>query len=84
MLERMTWGELLEWREFYALEPWGDERADLRSGIVASILANTNRDPKKRPQPFEPTDFMPFYEKPKPSPQELAHKIRTALGRFRR
>jgi hypothetical protein len=83
MLERMSWQEFLEWQEYYGLEPFGEERADLRSGIVASVLANVNRDPKKRSKPFEPTDFMPYYEKPKPSPEQLAHKIRAALGGYR-
>lgn len=27
-------------------------------GIVASTIANVNRDPKKRPEPFEPLDFI--------------------------
>jgi len=83
MLDRMTWGEYLEWGEYYAVEPWGEERGDLRSGIIASLIANTNRDPKRQPKPFEPVDFMPYYEKPQPSPEQLAHKIRAALGGYR-
>lgn len=83
MLDRMTWAEYLEWGEYYGLEPWGEERSDLRSGIVASVIANTSRDPKRQPKPFEPVDFMPYYEKPQPSPEQLAHKIRAALGGYR-
>ncbi len=79
----MTWREFVEWQEYYEVEPWGEERADLRSGIVASVLANVHRDSKRRPSPYEPTDFMPFYTKPKPTPEQLAQKIRSALGRFR-
>jgi hypothetical protein len=83
MLDRMTWREYLEWGEYYGLEPWGEERGDLRSGIVASVIANVNRDAKKQPKAFEPVDFMPYYEKPKPTPEQLAHKIRAALGGYR-
>lgn len=83
MLDRMSHREYRDWQEFYALEPFGDERADLRAGIVASVIANVNRDAKKHPEPFAPGDFMPFYEKPAPSPAELAHKIRAALGGYR-
>lgn len=48
------------------LEPFGEERADLRSGIIASVLANVNRDAKKHPKPFTPQDFMPVFERPDP------------------
>lgn len=83
MLDRMTWREYREWLEFYEVEPFGDERADLRSGIVAALIANVNRDPKKHPQPFKPNEFMPFYQEPPPTPEQLAHKIRAALGGYR-
>ena len=34
-----------------------EERAFLRAGIIASTIANCNRDPKS--DPFTPRDFMP-------------------------
>lgn len=43
------------------IEPFGDGRADLRAGIVASTVANTARDPKKRARPFAPREFMPRF-----------------------
>lgn len=61
MLERMTADELSEWHAFYRLEPFGEERADLRNGIVASILVNTNL--KKGAKATTPLDFMPFADK---------------------
>jgi hypothetical protein len=45
----------------YRLEPWGEERADLRSGIVASVIANVHRNPKKQRKPCQPVDFMPDF-----------------------
>ena len=53
--------ELQEWMIYYSLEPWGPERADLNSGIIASTIANVNRDSKVRSEPFKAEDFMPKY-----------------------
>jgi len=35
------------------------ESLDFRAAIIASIIANVNRDPKKKPTPYKPQDFMP-------------------------
>ena len=43
---------------YYNIEPWGEERADLRSAVVASIIANCNRDPKTTPTPYTPAMFL--------------------------
>lgn len=59
-MEAMTWEQFVGWMRYYAQEPFGEERADIRSGIVASVIANANRDSKRRPKPFKPQDFMPF------------------------
>lgn len=67
MLERMSARELDEWAKYAAIEPFGEDRADLRMGILASVIANASRDPDKRPKPFEPKDFMPDFE-PAPPP----------------
>ena len=61
LLARMGSDELTEWMAFYQLEPFGDFRADLRSAIVASTLANAHRS--KDGKPFTPEDFMPFVDK---------------------
>ena len=61
LLARMGSDELTEWMAFYQLEPFGDFRADLRSAIVASTLANAHRS--KEGKPFIPEDFMPFVDK---------------------
>lgn len=60
----MSSREFAEWAQFYELEPWGEERADIRSGIVASTIANANRDAKKRKKPFTVEDFMPRFGQP--------------------
>lgn len=54
--------EFNEWLAYYRLEPWGEERDDLRSGIVASVIANCFRG--KGQKAFKPKDFMPRFDKP--------------------
>lgn len=43
MLASMGSDELTEWMAYYQLEPFGDYRADYRSGVVASTFANAHR-----------------------------------------
>ena len=64
MLREITWREFLELQAYSALEPAGEERADLRAGIIASAIVNAliaaNSDPRKgRPRFTKPVDFMP-------------------------
>lgn len=58
LLSRIGSDELTEWMAFYGLEPFGDFRADFRSGILASTIANAHRT--KDAKAFTPEDFMPF------------------------
>lgn len=46
---------------YYRIEPFGDERSDLRAGIVAATVANAHRDRKRRARPFEPREFLPQF-----------------------
>ncbi len=61
LLARIGSDELTEWMAFYQLEPFGDLRADLRSGVISSTIANANR--AKHSQAFTPEDFMPFTDR---------------------
>lgn len=66
--------EFAEWLAFNKIEPFGDARADLRSGIVASIVANCNR--AKGAKAFKPTDFMPDFDaKPKEQSMEQMQSL---------
>jgi hypothetical protein len=60
MLQDMRPSELGTWIALYAVDPWGEQRADLRTGILASTMANIHRG--KGSQAFSPADFMPRYE----------------------
>ena len=58
----MSSRELSEWMAFFSLEPWGADIEDWRFAMLASVIANVNRDPKKRKKPYKPSDFMPRRE----------------------
>lgn len=45
---------------YYQLEPWGEWRADFRIAQLCALIANTNRDPKKRAKAYEASEFMVF------------------------
>lgn len=57
--------EMAEYMAFFRLEPWGTEVEDWRAALIASTIANTARDTKRRRKPYEPKDFMPEYGPPK-------------------
>lgn len=59
LLAKIDSRELSEWIAYFHLEPWGCEVEDWRAGMIASTIANANRDTKKRSKPFTPEDFMP-------------------------
>ena len=83
LLARISSRELTEWMQYYELEPFGEERADLHAAIVAATVANSNRRKGKRA--FKPADFMPRFEKrdePQSWEQQLAivEALNSALG----
>lgn len=55
--QRMSSAELTEWALFFEIEPLGGDD-EWRAGMLASTIANVNRDPDKRKKAFEPTEFM--------------------------
>lgn len=70
--------ELTEWMAYYTIEPFGEQRADLRAGIIASTLVNMNR--AKSSKAVSPREFMPFIDDD--TKQKLASKkLRDALKR---
>lgn len=88
MLQSIPSTLFAEWMAFYRLEPFGEWRADLRAGIIASTIAEVNRDSDVRREPFGSSDFMPVFdplpkkkvEKPALSMDVLKDKIFRAFG----
>lgn len=54
-------------------EPFGPPREDQRAGTVAAVIANVNRDTKRRPEPFGIDDFFPPLREPE-SPEEAQER----------
>ena len=54
MLADLTAAELEEWIQFYRIDPFGEQRADLRIAILCSLVSGVmgNGQP--------PRNFMPF------------------------
>ena len=77
MYRAMSTTDLLEWEVDFAIGPWDEERADLRNGILCSLIDACNRV-KGQPQP--PIHYMPFTKQPKP--QDNTANIKANMARF--
>lgn len=53
---------------FSTLEPFGSLHDEFMHGQVAAVIANVNRDPKRRADPFGASDFMPALADSMPAP----------------
>ena len=61
---RISSRELAEWMAYYSTEPFGEQRADYRAGLLAATVANSAGAGKKN-KALQPTDFIPIYTQPK-------------------
>lgn len=72
LLRRLSSAELSEWMRYWNVEPWGEERADMRAAIVACTVARSQGAKAKT------EDFMPRYEagerKAKLTPRQIAER----------
>lgn len=58
MLDGMNIRQFREWYAYAELEPFGEERADYRSAQVCAMIANANRDRKRKPTPYRVEEFL--------------------------
>lgn len=80
MLREIRPSELGAWIALWSIDPRGESRADMRAGIIASVIANVNRDPKRRAAPFKPVDFMPYTKaEQQMDTDDLSKKLRAAF-----
>jgi len=82
-VEALDSREFAEWMAYYSLEPWGEERADLRAGIIASTIANRHRDPKREKEAYKPQDFMPLLQRPSAA-DTLTASIKQGFAKFKK
>ena len=60
--------------------PFGDERADLQAGIVASTIANVNRG--KNTSAYKPEDFMPYSKREPVCDEVIKQRINKFMRRY--
>jgi len=80
MLAEMTSGAFAEWMAYSRIEPWGEDRDDLRIGILASMIANMFREKGKKA--YAPQDFILNFE-PEDNDakvQKMIESLRHSLG----
>ena len=56
---RISSQEYTEWLAYYQIDPWGEERSDLRNAMLAMLLANQYRSKGRRA--FKIEDFIPKF-----------------------
>lgn len=78
MLESISATQWGGWLSFFEEEPFGPFYEDVRMARLMALLANVNRDAKKRSRPYETTDFMPRTGRPEPpSPKVMRQMMLT-------
>ena len=83
MLAEMSAKQLREWMEFYRIDPWSEERADIRAAIVAHTVAVSSGASRKDKRPMKIEDFMPEFgarEKAKAKPVQSAKAIKAMFN----
>lgn len=83
LTETMDSDEFCLWVAEFELNPWDEQRADLRAGVVASTIANyAGRSRKENTEPAKPIDYMP-YSQPKPEAKpDDAESIKAVIQGF--
>ena len=76
----MSAAEYRAWQEYWSESPFGDERADVRAGIVASTIANVHRG--RNQPPFKPQDFMPYSKQNYMADEVIEEKITKFMRRY--
>lgn len=70
--------QFAEYLAEYSIEPWGEARADLRSGILGAVIAACHG--KKN---AKPADYMPKFDtEPKKQSAEEMAAVFNAFRRF--
>jgi hypothetical protein len=81
MLRGMTTRQFQEWRAYADLEPFDEERADLRAAHIVQTLLNLHR--KKGAQPFQLKDcvlrFSPVEASRPSSPEQARAEVRKTM-----
>lgn len=58
MLREITWEQWEEWKAFSIVEPFDNDREEALFGQIVQVIANVNRNPKKRQRPYSIEEAM--------------------------
>lgn len=72
-MARIDSRELSEWMVYYQIEPFGEERADIRQAITSCLLANIHRGKNQRA--FNINEFMAVRPVRKPQSMDEMKKL---------
>ena len=75
----MTALEETHWIAFHKRNPFGEDRADLRSAQIAQILYNTNA-PKGKAKKI--TEFMPYHRKKVDKDPNIGDSLKNAFSKL--
>lgn len=82
MLADLSLRELGTWAALWEIDPWSEERADLRNAFTSYVIAETHRSPKVRPVAYKPLDFMPYAQRDaKAKNGVLSARLRAAFSK---
>ncbi len=72
----LTFAEFQEWCLYYQIEPWGQERADLRAGQICATIGNyAGKVLPDSAEKLKPLDFMPYSQiEREPVVQDIAQQ----------
>lgn len=80
LLRMLTARQFEEWVSYYESNPFGEERADWRAGMIASVLASCHSKTR-----YKPADFMPTFKQKTPQTEaQMKHALRMFTAARRR
>lgn len=81
LLRNISSKELTEWMAYSSIEPFGYESDYRMHALIASVIAEVNRDRSKKKSPYTINDFMPKKEEEKQSVfQKLKSYFKNDVG----
>ena len=81
MLEQISYEQFLEWRAYDELDPFGEERQDIRIADIVTTLVNLNRRPHTNAYTRD-TFMLYFGDAERPKKQAQSWQEMKAVGQF--
>jgi hypothetical protein len=75
-MQEITADQLVEWQEYYNIEPFGYRVEHRRAGVLAATIANTSGVVKRA---YTPDELLPIGENKKPM-SEAEKVLQTFVG----